>query len=287
MNTPTILIVDDEKVNIKLIKGMLAKENYNLISAGSGQEALSILASNRPDLILLDVMMPEMDGFETARKIKQNINTKIIPVLMVTALSEKEHRLKALDSGADDFLSKPVEKIELIIRVKSLLRIKKYHDELIDRYNKIEEMNLELKELEEFKDGLLHMIVHDLKNPLFAISGNIELLLLDKYTFTDTQNAAVENCLSSCNDLKEMIKQLLDINKLEHKKLELKKEMTDLEPLINDTLDQHLKMSQEKRISIYSIFCPGKLISSFSALTIFAVSVPAETSHNQELLSIL
>ena len=134
MKTPSILIVDDEEVNVKLIKGMLAPENYNLISASSGSEALSMLAPNRPDLILLDVMMPEMDGFETCRTIKLDKNTRTIPVLMVTALSEKEHRLKALDCGADDFLSKPVDKTELKIRVKSLLRIKEYHDELIERY---------------------------------------------------------------------------------------------------------------------------------------------------------
>ncbi|MGD9175550.1 MAG: response regulator [Desulfobacterales bacterium] len=257
MNTPTILIVDDEEVNVRLIKGILAVENYNLISALSGSEALSMLAPNRPDLILLDVMMPEMDGFETCRKIKQNKNTKIIPVLMVTALSEKEHRLKALDCGADDFLSKPVDKMELKIRVKSLLRIKEYHDELIERYEEIEKKNVQLQELEEFKDGLLHMIVHDLKNPLFAISGNIELLLLDKKNFSETQNSAAENCLASCQNLNEMVQQLLDINKLENKKLQLKKEMTDLVLLIDDTLNLHLKRAEDKQISINFVNANG------------------------------
>ena len=250
MNTPTILIVDDEEVNVRLIKGMLAPENYNLISAFSGPEALSMLASNHPDLIMLDVMMPEMDGFETCRKIKQDKKTKIIPVLMVTALSEKEHRLKALDCGADDFLSKPVDKTELKIRVKSLVRIKKYHNELDERYKEIEKKNVQLQELEEFKDSLLHMIVHDLKNPLFAISGNIELLLLDKENFSEAQGIAAENCLSSCKNLSDMIEQLLDINKLENKKLQLEKEMTDLVSLIDDTLNQLLKRAEEKQISI-------------------------------------
>jgi signal transduction histidine kinase len=257
MDRPTVFIVDDEEVNVKLIKGILASENYNLISALSGSEALSMLTSNRPDLILLDVMMPEMDGFETCRKIKQNKNTKIIPILMVTALSEKEHRLKALNCGADDFLSKPVDKTELKIRVKSLLRIKEYHNELIERYEEIEKKNVQLQELEEFKDGLLHMIVHDLKNPLFAISGNIELLLLDKENFSETQNIAAENCLSSCQNLTEMVQQLLDINKLENKKLQLKKEMTDLVPLIDEILNQLLKRAEEKQISINFVNANG------------------------------
>lgn len=250
MNTPNILIVDDEEVNVKLIKGILASENYNLNSALSGSEALSMLATNHPDLILLDVMMPDMNGFETCRKIKQNTNTKMIPVLMVTALSEYEHRLKALDCGADDFLSKPVDRIELKIRVRSLLRIKEYHDELIERYEVIEKKNVQLQELEEFKNGLWHMIVHDLKNPLFAISGNIELLLLDKENFTEIQIIAAENCLSSCQDLKEMVQQLLDINKMENKKLKLNKESTDFLALIDNTLAEALKRAEEKQISL-------------------------------------
>jgi signal transduction histidine kinase len=257
MNTPTILIVDDEEVNIRLIKGMLAPENYNLISALSGSEALSVLASNRPDLILLDVMMPVMDGFETCKTIKQDNITKIIPVLMITALSEKEHRLKALDCGADDFLSKPVDRTELKIRVKSLLRIKEYHDELIDRYEEINKKNAQLQELEEFKDNLLHMIVHDLKNPLFAISGNIELLLLDKENFSEMQSIAAANCLSSCQDLNEMVEQLLDINKLEDKKLQLKKETTDLATLVDDSLNPLLKRAEEKQISINFVNANG------------------------------
>ena len=222
MDTPTILIVDDEEINVKLIKALLASENYNLIGAFSGQEALTMLTSISPDLILLDVMMPEMDGFETCRKIKHNKNTRIIPVLMVTALSEKKHRLMALDCGADDFLSKPVERTELKIRVKSLLRIKENRDELYERYEEISNKNHKLQELEKFRDGLLHMIVHDLKNPLFAISGNLELLLLDKLNFSETQIIVAENCLISCKDLEEMIQQLLDINKLEHERLQLR-----------------------------------------------------------------
>jgi signal transduction histidine kinase len=257
MKTATILIVDDEEANVRLIKAILASESYNLIGASSGLEALSMLATNHPDLILLDVMMPEMDGFETCRKIKRDKNTRIIPVLMVTALSEKEHRLKALDCGADDFLSKPVDKTELKIRVKSLLRIKEYHNELIKKYDEIKKKNVLLQELEKFKDGLLHMIVHDLKNPLFAISGNIELLLLDKENFSETQNIAAQNCLSSCHDLNEMVQQLLDINKMENKKLQLKKEMTDLVPLIEDTLIRLQKRAEEKQISIHFLNANG------------------------------
>lgn len=250
MDTPTILIVDDEEINVKLIKGMLSQENYNIFGAFSGQEALSAVDSINPDLILLDVMMPGMDGFEFCRKIKQNQNTRSIPVLMVTALSEKKHRLRALDCGADDFLSKPVDKTELKIRVKSLLRIKEYHDQLFERYKEISKKNDALQDLEKLRDSLLHMIVHDLKNPLFAISGNMELLLLDKHNLSETQITSAENCLVSCKDLNAMIQQLLDISRLENGKLQLNKEITDLSSLINGALNQFTEKAKEKQISI-------------------------------------
>jgi PAS domain S-box-containing protein len=130
MGNNTILIIDDDENDIKLLKGMLKSENYNLLGALRGEEGLKIVADTPPDLILLDVLMPEMDGFEVCRRLKQEQKTRIIPVVMITALKEKEYCLKALEEGADDFLSKPVDKTELLARIKSLLRIRSYHNAL-------------------------------------------------------------------------------------------------------------------------------------------------------------
>ena len=130
MGNNTILIIDDDENAIKLLKVMLKSENYNLLSALRGEEGLKIVAETPPDLILLDVLMPEMDGFEVCRRLKQEQKTRIIPIVMITALKEKEYCLKALEEGADDFLSKPVDKTELQARIKSLLRIRTYHNAL-------------------------------------------------------------------------------------------------------------------------------------------------------------
>ena len=149
LKVPKILIIDDEERNIRLLKAMLLSEEYHLTGVLSGKEALESLDEINPDLILLDVMMPEIDGFEVCSLIKQDEKTRAIPVIIVTALNEKEHRIKALKAGADDFLSKPVDRTELMIRVKSLLRIKAYHDKLISSFKEIAIKNSQLQELEK------------------------------------------------------------------------------------------------------------------------------------------
>lgn len=127
---PTILIVDDNKVNVELIKAQLKPFNYNLTVAYDGEEALEKIADNPPDLVLLDLMMPRVSGYEVCKSIKQNRSTQFLPVIIITALQELDDKLKAIELGADDFLVKPFNKIELTTRIRSLLHMKSLHDDL-------------------------------------------------------------------------------------------------------------------------------------------------------------
>ena len=145
METPQILIVDDDEKNVKLIKGMLVHENCDLYECFSGDKALQSVHSINPDLILLDILMPEIDGFEVCKRLKQDDRTRAIPVIMVTALKEKENRKIAMELGADDFLNKPIDRMDLIVRVKTNLRIKSYHDELIISNSELAKKNEELE----------------------------------------------------------------------------------------------------------------------------------------------
>lgn len=133
-----ILIVDDESRNLRLMNAMLVPLGFEVILARDGEEALRKVKEMPPDLILLDILMPKMDGFEVARRLKQEKETKIIPIVMLTALQEAEYRVKAWEVGADDFLSKPVEKTELRARVRSLLKVKAYNDHIRDYQKKLE-----------------------------------------------------------------------------------------------------------------------------------------------------
>ena len=146
---PVILCVDDEPVNCELLENILVANGYEVISAANGKDALLKIKTREIDLVLLDVIMPEMNGFEVCREIKENKEFMNIPVIMITALTAKEDRIKGIEAGAEEFLSKPFDKTEVLARIKMLLKVKELEAALAQsekHYRRI---------FETSKDGLL------------------------------------------------------------------------------------------------------------------------------------
>jgi DNA-binding response OmpR family regulator len=134
-----ILVVDDEVRNVKLMEAILAPRGYTVVQAYNGEEALQQVQQQRPDLILLDVMMPGMDGFTVCKRLKDNPDTYLIPVVIMTALGQTEDRIKGIDAGADDFLTKPVNRDELLARIRTSLRLKRAIDHKVSLLQNIQE----------------------------------------------------------------------------------------------------------------------------------------------------
>lgn len=134
----TILCVDDIPQNLKLLEALLAPAGYKILEAERGEKALKIIQEKTPDLVLLDVMMPDMDGFEVIRKIREDEKLQLLPIILITALTAKEDRVKGINAGCDDFISKPVDKMELLAKISSLLKIKAYNDLLSNYRNELE-----------------------------------------------------------------------------------------------------------------------------------------------------
>ncbi len=125
-----LLVVDDNPQNIELLTALMEAEGYEVISAADGLEAMALVAASPPDLILLDIMMPKMDGYAVCRRLKQEAATRLVPIVLLTALGAEEARIKGIEAGADDFITKPFSRAELKARVRSLLRLKAFTDEL-------------------------------------------------------------------------------------------------------------------------------------------------------------
>jgi DNA-binding response OmpR family regulator len=139
-----ILVVDDLPQNVKLMDAVLTPRGFVVHTAASGEEALAWLSRQVPDLVLLDILMPGIDGYETCRQIRANPATSFLPVVMVTA-SGQEQKLRAIEAGADDFLTKPFEQAELLARVRSLVRVKRYHDTIERQAAELADWNRELE----------------------------------------------------------------------------------------------------------------------------------------------
>lgn len=159
-----ILVVDDNPANVRVLKLRLQAEGYEVAEAADGLEALEKVNEERPDLILLDIMMPKMDGYEVCRRLKAKEETQLIPVVMVTALKETADRVKGIEVGADDFLSKPFDPSELRARIRSLLRLKSLHADLVQ------------SEKMASLGRLVAGVAHEVNNPINFIYSNIQPL---------------------------------------------------------------------------------------------------------------
>jgi adenylate cyclase len=188
-----ILVVDDTVNNVKLLKDLLTMKGYVVVTASSGPEALEQVEKERPDLVLLDVMMPGMNGYDVCRRIRENPTTGVLPVVMVTALDPGPERIKGLEAGADDFLTKPINQPELLARVRSLLRIKDLWDRITELNRTLEQrVSDQVAQLERlarlkrfFSPQLAELIVGGgAEDPLKSHRREITVVFLDLRGFT-------------------------------------------------------------------------------------------------------
>ena len=222
-NAPIILVADDVPANVELLFDQLHVLGFRAIAAHDGPSALQTCFDQMPDLCILDVSMPPGDlgvddrstGFEVCRRIKRDPRTARIPVIFVTALNDTTDRVKAIEAGGDDFLTKPHNRLVLGARVRSLLKLKAATDAL-------EESLRKQKELEKVRDDLMKMIVHDLKSPLTSIIGAMEMLIDGDFgTLTTEQRSALGDAETRAEDLLALIEDLLEVARLEETQLAL------------------------------------------------------------------
>jgi signal transduction histidine kinase len=227
--TARILIADDVPANVELLADQLHALGYETVAAVDGPSALRACFDERPDLCILDVSMPAGDlmvpdratGFEVCKRIKRDARTARIPVIFVTALNDTSDRVKAIEAGGDDFLTKPHNRLVLGARIRSLLRLKAATDALEDSYRK-------LRELEKVRDDLMKMIVHDLKSPLTSVLATLEMTADGDFgPVTDAQRGALGDAQAKAQELLELIGDLLEVARIEESMIALRPEPID------------------------------------------------------------
>jgi two-component system sensor histidine kinase/response regulator len=227
-HVPLILVADDVPANVELLYDQLAMLGYRVISAVDGPSAVEMCFAEQPDLCILDVAMPagslrvddRSTGFEVCRRLKRDPRTERIPVIFVTALNDTTDRVKAIEAGGDDFLTKPHNRQILSARVRSLLRLKFATDALDDSYRK-------LRELEKVRDDLMKMIVHDLKTPLTSVLASLEMALDGDFgEVSEMQRRVLGDAETKAEDLLGLIGDLLEVARIEENAIDL-----DLEPI--------------------------------------------------------
>ena len=243
---PLILVADDVPANVELLCDQLATLGYRVETATDGPSAVEACFAKKPDLCILDVSMPagslgvddRSTGFEVCRRIKRDPRTARIPVIFVTALNDTTDRVKAIEAGGDDFLTKPHNRQILGARLRSLLRLKFATDALEESYRK-------LRELEKVRDDLMKMIVHDLKSPLTSVLAALEMVLDGDFgAVSESQRRALGDAEAKAEDLLALIEDLLEVARIEEASIQL-----DVQPIAPAALLTEILHEWEMRLA--------------------------------------
>lgn len=262
-----ILIVDDTPANLNLLGNILKEHNYKIRAVPNGELAIISTKKKSPDLILLDITMPGMNGFEVCQKIKSDETLQDIPIIFISALSDTDDKLEGFKNGGVDYITKPFQVEEVIARVNTHLKIRELIKENQTQLKQINADFEKLKKLEELRDGLVHMIIHDLRSPLFGISAYLELLTEKFNTSKDTETKKfLSIAFQSTKMLGNMINDVLDVNKLENNKIELQKSNYCLNTIVSEVISQLEAMITQKNLVVkfnskdFNVICDQNLI---------------------------
>jgi DNA-binding response OmpR family regulator len=241
--TATVMVVDDTPANLKLLQEMLQAKGYRVLAFPGGKMALSAAAKNPPDLILLDINMPEMNGFEVCERLKADETLKEIPVLFISALTETTDKVKAFSVGGVDYVTKPFQFEEVHARVQTHLELVRQKRELQDSYNK-------LHDLEALRDSLVHMIVHDMRQPLTVVLGNLELARTEPLLKDAIHH--IGKASDSTRMLLETISSLLDVSKMEAGRMTLEFSAADMRVLVSETIRMVEPLKGQRTLTLVS-----------------------------------
>jgi two-component system sensor histidine kinase/response regulator len=244
-----LLVVDDDAANREVLCRRLERQGHDVQTASSGRDAMRILGEAAFDLVLLDIMMPEMDGYEVLGRIKSDSTLQHIPVIMISALNELQSVVRCVEAGAEDYLTKPFNATLLKARIGASLEKKRGRDRESALYEQLQNNYKRLQELEQQRDDMRNMIVHDLRTPLTALIIGIEMLEMDG-TLSETQQEIIAIAAGGGRTLLGMINDLLDVEKMESGSAQLQYDDVNAAALVAGAVAQVALLAEESRSAL-------------------------------------
>jgi signal transduction histidine kinase len=239
----SVLVVDDTPANLQLLVSMLKEHGIKARPVPSGELALRAVRANPPDLILLDITMPEMDGYEVLARLRQDPLSQDIPVLFISALSETTDKLKAFQAGGVDYVTKPFQFEEVMARVRTHLELRRQKLELRRSYD-------QLRELERLREDLTNMVVHDMRSPLLGLQLTLDLLAMSDEGTDAERTLMIDTAKLATAGLAEMVNQVLDMSRLESGRLDVKRSKCDVVELVRAAVTSARMLSGSRTVTV-------------------------------------
>lgn len=250
-NKPTILVVDDNPTNLQVLLESLKRTGFKILVARTGESAIQQAEYGKPDLILLDVMMPGIDGFETCRRFKTLEAFKDIPIIFMTALTDTTDKLKGFQAGGVDYVTKPLQHEEVLARVVTHLTIRRLQQELRQQHALLQEQHAQLQALNASKDKFFSIISHDLRSPLSAVLVGLRLLTDTESRLTDNEkNELIRDSHRTVEQLYNLLDNLLVWSRLQRGLMEYAPQPLDLRPLFERNATLFAANAEQKQIAI-------------------------------------
>ncbi len=240
---PTILVVDDTQQNVQVLSQMLRDQKYKVLAAFNGTDALELVKRRKPDLILMDVMMPGMDGFETCARLRAQPEYNDVPVIFLSALNDVEAKVRAFEMGGADYITKPFHQQEVLARLAHHLRLKQLEAEQMRAIESLRRLNQE-------KDEILGIVSHDMRNPIGGIIGIANFLQTDTIEDPDEMRQMLALIEQSAERLLALVNDLLDVTVIESGTVQLNIVPTDLGQAIAEVLHLHTVTAKNKGVDL-------------------------------------
>ena len=254
----SVLVVEDTIESLRLLSDLLDEQGYEVRAVTNGRQALQAVEHDPPDLILLDINMPELDGYEVCRRLRASERSKDVPVIFITALTDTAEMVRAFDTGGVDYVTKPFQVEEVLARVRTHLALRRAQTELADSYAR-------LRDLEHLRDDLVHMVIHDLRSPMTALLMELRFVKRSAAALSEDNREALQSALEAAEAINRMTNDVLDVSRLEACKMPVERAVWDLIQMARDVRSVLGTIDPKRPIDIESaraveVTCDGALV---------------------------